>query len=842
MTRFQSHADLAAGQARTVPNRRFRRSAIAIGIATLLASPVHAQQATGEEPASQQATELDSVTVKGVRGAVIRAQEIKQEATQIVDSVTAEDIGALPDRSVTETLKRVSGVTVTQFLARDDPDHFSAEGSGVMIRGLTQVRGELNGRDVFSANGGRGLSFEEVPSELMAGVDVYKNPAADIIEGGLGGTVNLRTRMPFDDAERRVAASIDYNHGDFAKQGNPSGSFLFSDRWQTGIGEIGFLANLSYLGTGHPLGRHQSRRSSAATTRRCWKAPTSTAYIPGGVNWRTLDFERKREGAAFAFQWRPNENTEVYPVPALEVQHAWREHSMTFGDQLQEPTARGATTTSCRRPTRFTYDASWRVPVRLCHAPAPGNRLGQHRLGQHRLEPAPGSQHHRTVLRPGALQPRLPHHQPPVQQETVTTDWSAGFRHFMTDNLVMRGDFQYVKSNSKPVDFSVIANTFLSNVFLDLTGKYPSLQLAAEREQLQDPASYSWLAAMDNLPGQPRRGTRRRARLGIHLQRQQLVALRPLRCARRHARTGQQDSGWDNWMPISATGRPRPGATGSTARGTAATVGVAEPVPDPVLRAVFDGQLLPRPVNVPGNLWYRTMPSWNWPTRAPPSRPCMPTPGGGRTGLAAGRSIPRTPTTCVNARRPVYGVLYFENDDLLGGRRLDGNVGVRVVKTSTRANGFGQIPNLSGQTRLTPELRERFDGSYFDINSATSYTDVLPSLNLRLHLTDKLQWRVAASKAIARPEFRQMTAWLPLRVGISDTCQPDDDPEVPFVPCGFEYLQGFSGSAGNPELEPMRANQFDTALEWYFGPANMVYATVFHKDVKGYFVSGCATK
>src|SRR5690606_31377820 len=180
--------------------RTLRRSAVALGVAALLSAPLHAQDAGAPQPQQPQADtalDLDTVVVTGIRGAVMRAQDIKQDAPQIIDSVTAEDIGALPDRSVTETLKRISGLTVTGFAARDDTDHFSAEGSGVMIRGLTFVRGELNGRDVFSANGGRGISFEEVSSELMAGVDVYKNPNAEIIEGGLGGTINLRTRKPF---------------------------------------------------------------------------------------------------------------------------------------------------------------------------------------------------------------------------------------------------------------------------------------------------------------------------------------------------------------------------------------------------------------------------------------------------------------------------------------------------------------------------------------------------------------------------------------------------------------------------------------------------------------------
>ncbi|MCR6663712.1 MAG: TonB-dependent receptor [Luteimonas sp.] len=822
---------------------------MAIGIAVLLASPVYAQQAADETPATQQATELDSVTVKGVRGAVIRAQEIKQEATQIVDSVTAEDIGALPDRSVTETLKRVSGVTVTQFLARDDPDHFSAEGSGVMIRGLTQVRGELNGRDVFSANGGRGLSFEEVPSELMAGVDVYKNPSAEIIEGGLGGTVNLRTRMPFDDAERRIAASIDYNYGDFAKEGNPSGSFLFSDRWQTGIGEIGFLANLSYseLATrsdGIQVEAYQRRNDPELLegTNFDW------VYIPGGVNWRTLDFERKREGAAFAFQWRPNEDTELYTqFLRSKYNMQWREHAMTFGDQLQG--ADGAWRDNDILPapgTRFTYDANG--VFQSGFATRRRNEIDWVNLdpdGQIDWslpwEEIEQNLHITSLccgLEPYSLAFRTTNRL--SRQETVTTDWSAGFRHFMTDKLVMRGDFQYVKSNSKPVDFSVISATFLRNVFLDLAGKYPSLQLAAESEQLQDPASYSWLAAMDNL--QDNRGEERAARLDWEYTFDDSNWLRFARFGARIATREQvnKDSGWDNWMPISATWATLdPGATGQY--GSWDGGGELAWLSDYLTQyseLYSMGNFFRGQVNVPGNLWYPN----NAIVELANAGAAFPALYAAR--LAAGLQgwlpavfNPEDTNHLRERTQAVYGVVYFENDDLLGGRRLDGNVGVRVVKTTTKANGFGQLPNLSGQSRLTQDVRDRFDGSYFGIDSNTSYTDVLPSLNLRLHLTDKLQWRFAASKAIARPEFRQMTAWLPLRVGISDTCQPDEDPEVPAVPCGFEYLEGFSGSAGNPNLEPMRAKQYDTALEWYFGPANMVYATLFYKDVEGYFVS-----
>src|SRR6185369_15092836 len=143
----------------------------------------------------------------GQRGALQSAQKIKQEADEIVDSVVADDIGKLPDRSVTEVLQRIVGVTIDRTMAKGDPEHYSVEGSGVTVRGLTYVRSELNGRDSFSANGGRALNFEDVPPELMAGVDVYKNPSAEQIEGSIGGLVNLRTAMPFDYTGLKASVS-----------------------------------------------------------------------------------------------------------------------------------------------------------------------------------------------------------------------------------------------------------------------------------------------------------------------------------------------------------------------------------------------------------------------------------------------------------------------------------------------------------------------------------------------------------------------------------------------------------------------------------------------------------
>src|SRR5690349_23151678 len=145
-------------------------------------------------------------------------QDSKIEADTVVASIAAADIGAFPDKSVAEALQRMSGITVTRFAASGDTTHFSAEPSGVVIRGLPQVRSEFNGRDSFNANSSRGLSFSDVSPELMAGVDTYKNATADMIEGGIAGTVNLRTHVPFDSEGFAAAVSAEVGYGTLAEE------------------------------------------------------------------------------------------------------------------------------------------------------------------------------------------------------------------------------------------------------------------------------------------------------------------------------------------------------------------------------------------------------------------------------------------------------------------------------------------------------------------------------------------------------------------------------------------------------------------------------------------------
>jgi TonB-dependent receptor len=285
--------------------------------------PALAQTATTTTAAGD--TGIETVVVTGIRASLENAQRIKQDSDVIQDSISAEDIGALPDRSVVESIQRIPGVAINKFQASADPDHFSAEGSGVVIRGLTYVRSELNGEDTFSANGGRELSFSDIPSELLSGVDVFKSPSADMIEGGIAGTVNLKTRLPFDSPGPLLAGTLQAAYNDLGDKTTPSGSILASDRWSVPFGEIGLLGAYVNSDTRSRSDNAQSdyficTGALGNTSAQCPKSfgGGKGAWFPTGANMATQNFDRKRVGYAAATQWSSNDGTMTASLQFLQ--------------------------------------------------------------------------------------------------------------------------------------------------------------------------------------------------------------------------------------------------------------------------------------------------------------------------------------------------------------------------------------------------------------------------------------------------------------------------------------------------------------------------------------------
>lgn len=247
---------------------------------------------------------LEDIFVIGKRASLASAQEIKRDKIEIVDSVVSDDITKLPDINVTDALSRVTGAQIL----RD-----RGEGSGVAIRGLTQMETLLNGREVFTAGWGRNLDFADIPSEMLAGLDVYKTSSANQIEGGVGGTVDLRTRRPFDFDGRQLLASARVIHGDLVDDERPQFSTLLSNRWQTeNFGEFGTLLSGAYQE------RAWSEDQNSFGNPSIINLNGQSAVASNGAIHTVTRGQRERIGGSAILQWRPNEKWDLY----AEAHHA----------------------------------------------------------------------------------------------------------------------------------------------------------------------------------------------------------------------------------------------------------------------------------------------------------------------------------------------------------------------------------------------------------------------------------------------------------------------------------------------------------------------------------------
>ncbi len=216
-----------------------RKISLLMGVAALcLASAAQAQEAPKSD-------ELDEVIVTGIRASLQKAAELKRDAPQVMDVITAEDVGKLPDANVAEALQRVTGVQITRVFG---------EGQSVSVRGLQQVRVEVDGRTLlgFSARLsppeneqlGRSSGLDSVPSSLFGKLEVRKTPLASDAEGGLGGTVNLVTPKPFDFKADKLSLRAQGTYSDVSDKFEPGFTGLVSRRFFDG--RMGVLISAEY--------------------------------------------------------------------------------------------------------------------------------------------------------------------------------------------------------------------------------------------------------------------------------------------------------------------------------------------------------------------------------------------------------------------------------------------------------------------------------------------------------------------------------------------------------------------------------------------------------------------
>ncbi len=820
-------------------------------------------------PAIAQSDQVETVVVTGIRASLQSAQAIKQNSDQMVDSITAVDIGALPDRNIAEALQRVPGVTLVRGDTVNDLVRMGSTGQAVFIRGLAWVKSLVNGRDEFTAVAGRSLSFGDVSADLMSAVNVYKSPTASQIEGGVGGTVDLITRKPFDQDGFVFAASGDYTYGSLIDKAVPSGNILVSDRWSGKLGEFGALISVDYqeivnrteginvtqwgcwdvanaLGGGAKY--YQAKDSAYAACTALPLGASTRLTAPNGWAWRQMEFKEQRLASNLVLQWRPFDSLE-FTLFAMNT-YAHNQDMEHYDFSL----------ISMAQASAGTYDSNFNWTG------------GPSSLSS--IDTRGGSGHNRD------------------------TDISLNVKYNPTDRLEISADVQFVESDSPYRNMTfytqgrVQPNTGLTGV----TGDQPQItydDLASN----SDPANFLFPFAMDHLQYNSAHAINSRIDAAYTFEGDGLFGLikKVETGFRNEMKMSMQRSTSYNWAFIQQTwfqGGTWVGLDGTIHNGpfqsadgntyTTATGGLAT--------AVSQAELF-HYHNIGGNslpaLWvpsaslaqmnelqsYAIMKSYE-PAAAQLASWWQP---GVQTGnqwqaYAAVHGCTGDDITCLDAYNLTPGSQssgnrkskqaeetysgYVQVDyaaDTLFGHDIpiDGNVGLRIVRThDTISAGLLVMPFVPNSV-CNVGVGAGLSSSCADWNTAVAflggignqgktiarpavknaYTNFLPSINFRAKLTDQLQVRLAYYETMLRPDFDKTFSSASLSYTFQNSSGPD-----------YGLFNGDpSGNGGNPYLKPMTARNWDGSIEWYFSQSGSLTLSGFYKALSNYIFSTYAT-
>ena len=705
----------------------FKRNLLSAALASatiMLAAQAHAQEAaqqaaqvetTADEEDEDEATDLDRVVVTGIRAAIEESIDTKRESSSIVEAISAEDIGKLPDTSIADSIARLPGLTAQRFGGR--PQEINIRGFAGDFSTAT-----LNGREQVSLGNNRGVEFDQYPSELIHQVVVYKTPDASLGGQGLSGTVDLRTVRPLEYGEQAVAVNVrgDMNRIDDEKEYGNRFSISYVDQFADDtIGLALGYARLNNPGQGYKfeswgypggaIGGGQLYDFENDNVREGLMGVLE--YRPSDFYRSTLDlfysqFEREesKRGMEFGFEWGASgppvsrvDNANGIAVEATfeGVRPIVRnDFNATYDDLF-----------AIGWNNEFTFNADWTMRVDLSHSAAKRDE--------------------RILETYATLAPSAP-------GDTVVAtfnpdgyfEFDFGLDYGDPSNLVLmdpggwggdRAQAGYLK------DFEV-------------EDALTSLRLDFERSFLAGP----------------------------------IVGLE-----------------------FGANVTDRTKSRASTENTLCTTAGCTDNTPVPI------------PLDFVGDsteFGFGGLPSLI--TLDP-------------LGLLEEFYIllPKSHLDISNKNWEVEETLttaYVQAnlDTQWGSVPVRGNFGVQVVQTDQSSTG---VATFQGVTLDEPA------------EHGATYVDVLPSVNLAFELPADQVLRLAAARQMARPRMDQMRGNAAYSINQSSNCGMNTPP-----PC-------WTGSGGNPELEPWMANAYDLSYEKYFGDGGGYFSVAyFHKDLRTY--------
>jgi TonB-dependent receptor len=786
----------------------------------------HAQDAAATQDAgatqdpAQAEGEQQDIVVTGYRKSIEESLSQKREANAIVDVITAEDIGKFPDKNVADALQRVPGV----IIERD-----GGEGSRVSIRGLQSglTLTLLNGNFLAGADSGdpqRSFNYVLLPSSFIASTEVYKSSEARLEEGGVGGTIILNTRRPFDVPAWSGFVSAEGTYSDTTEKFEPQLAGQIS--WKNDAETIGLLVG----GTWQKRSNRELRASTE--TWRWWsdrdangdvitpatdvngnpfENDDAISYWPGegvtaqngqhysgywapqSVNAQVFNQERERYGIQATAQVKPFDNLTItgnyfrFGYTSNFTSNTLKIPEWGYGNFFTGPTFDASGTifqsANFQVPAAGTGCLASTPPCTMETPQIQGNYSkekqtsetfeGELRYSQDRFDAVFKAGKTRAVGGPSmrigvASKPRLTT-TGAERNGNFLSSWSlvGGQPIFLFSDELQ----QNIKSGIAQIDTGSTGSSFVNS---ELEQRYAQLDLTRR---------------FDGFLSSIQLGAKWRD-LSIH-----------------------RETGRNDWYADPATElRYQDTPEGAIAR------------PE-----FFYDQPI---TNIVGGFKASSFP-----------------------GIDFGRYIAHLNATYGDAVRVkeedfVYDLGeevwagYAQANFAIGGLR--GNIGLRVARTKQSGNTSDRLQYLNdycvdgpggpfdpnkplgadGNCLVRP-LAERETIVNTRVDQSKTYTDWLPSFNAVYEITPNLLLRGAVAKVISRPSFQDLGSQRSLTYRSAAWA---------FDRGQFGEFEGWSGEGGNAELSPFKAWQYDLGLEWYFHPGSVLGATFFRKDVSDFVV------
>lgn len=288
----------------TTPSTHISKASLLFAVGMLSLNAVQAQQAPAEE--------VEEVVIVGqFQKSLETALDQKRKSASIIEAISAEDIGSLPDSAITDSLKRLPGLA---------QDRDRGMGSQISIRGMGGLLGltTLNGREVATVEEDRNIRYDQFPSELINSAQVYKTPQAQLSEGGVSGTVNLDTIKPLSFTSKKVVIDVKGSYsdlgGDIADAASDGIGKRFSVSYVNQFYDNTVGLALGYAARSNPIATQRAELWNYGDTwhNTQWNdALGANVNAPWGGSALVRGGEDKRDGTMFAFQWKPNDNFEL---------------------------------------------------------------------------------------------------------------------------------------------------------------------------------------------------------------------------------------------------------------------------------------------------------------------------------------------------------------------------------------------------------------------------------------------------------------------------------------------------------------------------------------------------